>query len=46
MGARIPRNLLEHAFHLIQALWDVRNLSLDVPQGLIRLVERQNNLTP
>jgi hypothetical protein len=46
IGARIPHKLLEHAFHLIQALRDVHHLSLDVPQGLIRLVKRRNDLAP
>jgi hypothetical protein len=46
IGARILHNLLERAFHLMQALWDVRHVSLDVPQGLIRLVERRNDLAP
>jgi hypothetical protein len=46
IGARIPHHLLERAFHLMQVLWDDRKLSLDVPQGLIRLVERRNNLAP
>ena len=46
IGARIPHKPLEHAFHLIQVLWDVRHLSLDVPQDLIRQVERRNHLAP
>jgi hypothetical protein len=46
IGARIPHNLLERAFQLMQVLWDVRHVSLDVPQGLIRLVERRNDLAP
>jgi hypothetical protein len=46
IGARIPHKLLERAVQLMQVLGDVGHLSLESPQGLIRLVERQNNLAP